>query len=88
VCPGATGGTETDPDDDALTYRWWQYREAGTYPGSVSFSSTGSARSSLRVPADAARGQTIHAILGVTDDGSPALTSYQRVTVTVTRARR
>jgi hypothetical protein len=78
----------TDPDGDALTYRWWQYREAGTYPGSVSFSSTGSARSSLRVPADAARGQTIHAILEVTDDGSPALTSYQRVTVTVTRARR
>jgi Protein of unknown function (DUF1593) len=78
----------TDPDGDALTYRWWQYREAGTYPGRVSFSSTGSARSSLRVPADAGRGQTIHAILEVTDNGSPALTSYQRVTITVTRARR
>jgi hypothetical protein len=35
------------------------------------------------VPADAAEGQTIHALLQVTDDGTPPLTSFQRVIVTV-----
>ena len=35
------------------------------------------------VPPNAVPGQTIHLILEVTDDGTPALTSYQRVIVTV-----
>jgi hypothetical protein len=75
----------TDPDGDTLTYKWWQYREAGTYPAVVTFSDPDSDQTTLRVPADAARDQTIHAILEVTDSGSPALTSYQRVVITVQR---
>jgi hypothetical protein len=35
------------------------------------------------VPVNAVPGQTIHMILEVTDDGTPALTRYQRVVVTV-----
>ena len=35
------------------------------------------------VPPNATPGQTIHLILEVTDDGTPALTRYQRVIVTV-----
>ena len=35
------------------------------------------------VPHDARRGQTIHLILEVEDDGTPAMTSYQRVVATV-----
>ncbi len=27
----------TDPDGDHLTGRWWQYEEAGTYPGKIEF---------------------------------------------------
>lgn len=73
----------TDPDQDALTYRWWHYREAGTHPGAVDISGQDSARAALDVPEDARRGQTIHAIVQVTDDGSPSLTAYQRVIVTV-----
>ncbi|WP_206337611.1 DUF1593 domain-containing protein [Streptomyces sp. WAC 06738] len=84
--PGQTvdlNARATDPDGDALTYRWWQYREAGTFPGAVDVSRPDSARATLEVPGDARRGQTIHAIAEVTDDGSPALTSYQRVIITV-----
>jgi hypothetical protein len=73
----------TDPDQDALTYRWWHYREAGTHPGAVDISGRDSAQATLDVPEDARRGQTIHAIVQVTDDGSPQLTAYQRVIVTV-----
>ncbi len=37
----------------------------------------------FQVPTDATTGQTIHALIQVTDNGSPALTSFQRVIVTV-----
>jgi hypothetical protein len=39
---------------------------------------------SFPVPADATLGSTIHLILEVTDNGTPALTRYQRVIVSVT----
>ena len=35
------------------------------------------------VPRDARRGQTIHLILEAEDDGTPPMTSYQRVVATV-----
>ena len=81
----ALNGRASDPDGDGLTYRWWQYREAGTYPGGVRLADADPARARFVVPGDASPGQTIHLILEVTDDGSPALTSYQRVIVTVRR---
>jgi hypothetical protein len=74
-------GRGADPDGDKLSYRWWQYTDADTYPGSVSI--TGGATASFTVPADAVRGQTIHLVFEVTDGGTPALKHYQRVIVTV-----
>jgi hypothetical protein len=73
----------TDPDGDALTYRWWQYQEAGTYDGSVEIGDAGKQEASLKVPSDASRGETIHVICEVTDTGTPPLTRYQRVIVSV-----
>ena len=75
----------TDPDGDALSYHWWQYREAGTYEGTVGMERTdpGNPEVSLVVPADAKAGQTIHIICEVTDNGTPPLTRYQRVVLTV-----
>jgi hypothetical protein len=79
-------GVAKDPDGDDVTSKWWQYREAGTYPGAVTVTNKGSERSPAAqfvVPQDAQRGQTIHLILEVEDDGTPPLTSYQRVVATV-----
>jgi hypothetical protein len=78
-------GTATDPDGDSLESTWWQYREAGTYPGSIQITGSSNlpAGASFVVPADAVAGQTIHVILEVTDDGENPLTRYQRVIVTV-----
>jgi hypothetical protein len=42
VKPGQTitlKGIVRDPDGDHLTGRWWQYEEAGTYPGTVELKS-------------------------------------------------
>jgi hypothetical protein len=84
--PGTTvqlSGQAKDPDNDQVSYKWWQYFEVDTYPGKVNFTNAGSAKASIVVPADAKAGETIHAILEVRDAGSPALTRYRRVIVTV-----
>ncbi|WP_425826858.1 nucleoside hydrolase-like domain-containing protein [Streptomyces fractus] len=75
----------TDPDRDAITLKWWQYREAGTYPGTVDLTQHKGDAIRLTVPKDAKPGETIHLILQATDNGTPALTRYQRVVVRVLR---
>jgi len=76
-------GQTSDPDGNSVAVGWWQYNDAGTYPGDITFSSTASLTTSFQVPSDAKPGQTIHVILEGTDNGTPPLTRYQRVIVTV-----
>ena len=86
--PGETirlEGLTSDPDGNAVTVRWWQWQEVGTYQGKVTFSNPIALATSMQVPTDAAQGQTIQLVLEATDNGRPALTRYQRVVVTVTR---
>jgi len=73
-----------DPDGDSMSYLWFQYKEAGTYPNKVSFSpySPKLYRIPVTAPKVSSR-QTVHFILQVTDKGTPALTRYKRVIVTV-----
>jgi hypothetical protein len=74
----------TDPDGDSISYLWFQYPEAGTFRGHISFAPYASNLYDLPVmapPVDSP--QTIHFILKVTDKGKPPLTRYKRVIVTV-----
>jgi len=74
----------TDPDGDSMSYLWFQYPEAGTYPGLVSFRPYSPNIYDIPVTAPSVDNpQTIHFILKVTDKGTPALTRYKRVIVTV-----
>ena len=72
-----------DPDGDKLRFRWWQYRDAGSYPEEVHLRTPHKSASSTSIPDDGQTGQTIHLICEVTDSGTPALTRYQRVVVTI-----
>ena len=86
--PGVTvrlEGVASDPDGNTVTTRWWRWKDVDTYPGEVTLSNATSLATSLQVPADAIAGQTIQLILEATDNGTPALTRYQRVVVSVTR---
>lgn len=76
-------GSASDPDGDALIFRWWQYTDADGYAGSVNFQAVDAPTTSFQVPADARTGNDIHIVFEVTDNGTPALTRYQRVIVTV-----
>lgn len=76
-------GTVNDPDGDAVEVKWWQYAEADSYPGQVTISDPSARSISFQVPVDAEPGNTIHLILEATDNGTPALTQYRRVILTV-----
>jgi hypothetical protein len=78
-------GVTSDPDGNTVTVKWWQWKEVDTYPGPVTLSDPTALAISMQVPADARAGQTIHLVLEATDNGTPALTRYQRVIVSVTR---
>lgn len=80
-------GASTDPDGDPLRFSWWQYQEPGTYRGTVAISDAHRGIASMRVPDAANTGDTIHLIGQVTDSGTPPLTRYTRVIVTVGSAR-
>jgi len=73
----------SDPDNNKLNVRWWQYLEAGTCSIPVQIRGAASQNASVIVPDDAEKGETIHLIVEVTDDGIPALTRFARVIVKV-----
>ena len=73
----------SDPDGDTLEYKWWQYREAGSYDGTIEVRDGEKAFALFTVPGDADKGETIHVICEVTDNGTPRLTRYQRVVVEI-----
>ncbi|AYB31628.1 DUF1593 domain-containing protein [Chryseolinea soli] len=76
-------GSAKDPDGNAVNYKWWQYEEVDTYAGKVSLQNADKSKASFTIPVDAKSGDTIHIILEATDVGTPKLTRYQRVIVTV-----
>ena len=88
----ATGSR--DPDGNALRYRWFFYPEAGTgIPGQPVASGRGprepadrvtlANEATARVSVTARVAGKAHIILAVEDDGSPTLTSYRRIILTV-----
>ena len=78
-------GVASDPDGNAVSVRWWRWKDVDTFPGHASLSNPTDLMTQLQVPAEAMPGQTIQLVLEATDEGKPALTRYQRVVVSVTR---
>ncbi len=80
VVADATGSR--DPDGHSLRYRWWQYAEpsGGFRPLVVEIADPTAPRTRITLPAGTGPA-TFHVILEVTDDGTPALTSYRRLVI-------
>jgi hypothetical protein len=83
----------TDPDGDLLSYHWFYYPEPGTLVTSnarvgqpVPIAGFDQQKAWFTVPTQRVMPPgtgTMHIILAVTDHGTPRLTRYQRVVVTV-----
>lgn len=76
------GSTSYDPDNDGLIYYWFNYSEVGTCKQSATPFPENSAKAKVKAPVVESE-QTIHFILKVTDRGTPRLTRYKRVIVTI-----
>jgi len=74
----------TDPDGDSVSYLWFPYPEAGSYKGTVKINGAENAVRAWVTAPKVDKPETLHFILRVTDKGSPALSRYKRVIVTVT----
>jgi hypothetical protein len=72
----------TDPDKDEMTLKWWQFK-VGSYQGDAAVANPAEAATTFTIPSDAKPGNTIHLILEATDHGTPALTHYHRLIVSV-----
>jgi hypothetical protein len=93
-------GGSSDPDGQALKYRWFAYPEAGYAPGVAMFDVALRGETSSKVeitpvacraswlPLAPCEGGIAHVILAVTDDGAPALTSYRRVVIRIGKTPR
>ncbi len=72
----------SDPDGDDVFTTWMQFM-VNSYKGEVFAADPASASTTVIVPEDAQPGETIHMVLEAVDNGSPALTHYHRVIITV-----
>jgi Protein of unknown function (DUF1593) len=85
----------TDPDGNKLSYNWFAYQEAGDANAIAEVSVKGNGSKATVAAVSPCRKAWIdgmipcrgngmaHVILAVTDNGSPALTRYQRIILTV-----
>lgn len=77
----------SDPDGDALSYRWWVYQESGTYPGRLVLQNQHTDQVSMKIPTGAG-GKEIHLVMEVQDGNEVVpLTDYRRIVVTVSKAQ-
>ena len=85
-----TAAGTKDPDGQALTYRWWRYREAGSQRLGLELSTADGVETTAvvkpwtRTSMEALPARyPFHVILEVSDNGAPALTRYRRAVITV-----
>jgi hypothetical protein len=77
----ATGSS--DPDGDSLSFWWMPYPEAGSYRGPLTLNGAANSIRAHFVAPKVDKPETLHVILRLTDKGTPALTRYRRIIVTV-----
>ena len=73
----------TDPDGDSVSFFWFQYPEAGSYKGLVKVQYAENMPKFGLVAPKVDNPETVHFILKVTDKGSPPLSRYKRIIVTI-----
>ena len=73
-----------DPDGDNLSYLWFNYPEAGSYKKLIKINSAENIYNAYVIAPKVEKLETVQFILKVTDKGSPPLSRYKRVFVTIT----
>jgi hypothetical protein len=74
----------TDPDGDSLSFFWFPYPEAGSFKGTLKIGGAENDHKTGFTAPKVDKPETLHIILRVTDKGTPPLSRYKRIIVTVT----
>jgi hypothetical protein len=72
--------TSRDPDGNEVKLKVWPYPEAGSGKADMTLND---GKVAVKIPANAKKGDTYHVVVEGTDTGSPALTRYRRVVITI-----
>jgi hypothetical protein len=73
----------TDPDGDHISFLWFNYPEAGSYKKLIKIEGAENAHGAYVIAPKVEKKETAHFILKAIDNGSPALSSYKRIIVTI-----
>lgn len=79
---GINASATYDPDGDSFSYLWFHYPEAGTYKKDLKISPENYPGIWITAP-DVEKKETAHIILKITDKGTPTLSRYKRIVVTI-----
>lgn len=79
---GLDASNSNDPDGDSLSFLWFYYPEASTYKTAIDISAENAHNVYIAAP-KVDKKETLHFILKVSDKGTPKLSSYKRIIVTV-----
>ncbi|HKK81479.1 MAG TPA: nucleoside hydrolase-like domain-containing protein [Prolixibacteraceae bacterium] len=71
-----------DPDDDKLSFKWWQYVGAGSFKHQIEIDDQRKPVTKVKIPLSA-KGNEIHMICNVKDDAEFPMTRYARVIIKV-----
>lgn len=72
-----------DPDEDNLSFLWFNYPEAGSYKKQIKVNGAENVYKAYFTAPKVDKKETAHFILKVTDKGEPQLTRYKRVIVSI-----
>jgi len=72
----------SDPDGDNLSYLWFHYPEESTYKKKVNLGAENVHIVNLKAP-EVEKEETINIILKLSDKGTPSLSRYKRIIITV-----
>ena len=72
-----------DPDNDELSYHWWQYCEASSFKNKMKISNAFTSDVTVTIPHGIVGQESIHLICEVKDSGVPQLTRYKRVVLNI-----
>ncbi|MFZ0453126.1 MAG: nucleoside hydrolase-like domain-containing protein [Ignavibacteriaceae bacterium] len=75
--------TAADPDGDNLSYLWFNYPEAGSYKELIKINSAENVHNAYVIAPKVEKKETVQFILRVSDKGTPSLSRYERVFVTI-----
>ncbi len=80
---GLDASNSADPDGDHLSFLWFNYPEAGTYKKPIKIDGAENSHGAYVIAPVVEKKETAHFILKVTDKGTPFLSRYKRVIVTI-----